>query len=231
MSNIHLPELLVFLPENDRATGAGVLVIPGGGHRELWMDHEGYNVARWLTSRGIAAFILKYRLAREEGSAYRVEVESLQDAQRALRLVKSHSSAWQVDPARVGVIGFSAGGELAALVAAHRDAGRPGASDPVERENSRPAFQALLYPGNATAIVPAAKAPPAFLACGSDDRPDIADEIANVYLRFKHAQVPVELHLYAGVGHGFGIRASNHSPSADWPEQFRGWLGGSGFLK
>ncbi len=230
VSSVHQPTLTVYLPEKSTATGAGVLVIPGGGHREIWMDHEGYNVAQWLADHGIAAFILKYRLAREPGSTYRVEVESLQDTQRALRLIHSRTAAWSLDPARVGVIGFSAGGELAALVSLRHDAGRADAADPVERASCRPAFQALIYPGNSAAIVPTKNSPPAFLACGSDDRADISEGLAKVYLLFKQAGVPAEIHIYAGVSHGFGIRPTNTGAVATWPDRFREWLVQEKFL-
>jgi acetyl esterase/lipase len=229
ISSVHRPTLTVYLPEKP-GTGAGVIVMPGGGHRELWIDHEGHEVARWLAEHGVAAFVLKYRLAREEGSTYQVAVESLQDAARAVRLVRSRAGEWAVDPARVGVLGFSAGGELAALVAARNDVGSAEAADPVERQSSRPAFQALVYPGNSKAIAPTKGAPPAFLLCGADDRADISEGLTSVYLLFKQAQVPVELHIYTGTGHGFGLRAGNHSPSATWPARFRDWLGGQGFL-
>lgn len=234
VSSVHRPTLTVFLPREAGAGSskptAGVLVIPGGGHRELWMDHEGYNVARWLADRGIAAFILKYRLAREPGSTYGVERESLQDVQRALRLVRHHAGEWGVDPARLGVIGFSAGGELAALAAMREGARDAGAADSVERESARPAFQALIYPGNTDRIVAGEKSVPAFLVCGAKDRQDISEGLAGVYLRFKRAKIPVELHIYAQAGHGFGLRASNRSASAGWPDRFREWLADSGFL-
>src|SRR5664280_1042269 len=101
LSGIHHPSLTVFLPPRNGATGAAVVICPGGGHRELWMDHEGYNVARWLAEHGIAGFVLKYRLAREEGSTYKVAVHALVDVQRAVRLVRSRAAEWGVDPARV----------------------------------------------------------------------------------------------------------------------------------
>ena len=229
-SSIHHPSLTVYLPPKDQATGAAVLICPGGGHRELWMDHEGYNVAHWFAAHGIAAFILKYRLAREEGSTYQVGVHSLADAQRAMRLVRSRAAEWGVDPARVGVIGFSAGGELAALVSRQTVAGVSTAADPLERQDSRPAFQALIYPGNADAITPAKDSPPAFLACGYDDRADISEGLARVYLRFKQAGVPAELHIFTGAGHGFGLRASNTMPAGAWPARFEEWLADRGFL-
>ena len=139
VSSVHKPSLSIHLPLREKATGAGVIVIPGGGHRYLAIDHEGYAVARWLSEHGIAGFVLKYRLAREEGSTYTIEEHSLRDTQRALRLVKSHAVEWGLDPARVGVIGFSAGGELAALVSLRNDAGVAGDDDKVERQSSRPA--------------------------------------------------------------------------------------------
>jgi acetyl esterase/lipase len=230
LSGIHRPTLTVYLPPKDQATGAAVVICPGGGHRELWIDHEGYNVARWLAAHGIAGIILKYRLAREEGSTYQVAVHSLADAQRALRLVRSRAAEWNVDPARVGVMGFSAGGELAALTGSHYVSGVDGATDPVDRQGSKPAFQALLYPGNPESIVPGKDAPPAFLVCGYDDQAEISEGLARVYLRFKQAGVPAELHIYTGAGHGFGLREGNHFPAGAWLERLREWLADRGFL-
>lgn len=231
VSNIQQPSLTLVLPEPGRATGAGIVICPGGGHRELWMDHEGYTVSRWLADRGVAAFIVKYRLAREEGSTYRVDVESLADAQRALRLVRHRAAEWGVDPGRVGIAGFSAGGELAALAAAHGADGDSASSDPIARESSRVAFQALIYPGNAKSIQPVKGASPAFLVCGYDDAPQFSEELPRVYLRFKQAGVPAELHLYTGVGHGFGLRSSNALPAGHWIDRLYEWLGASGFLR
>ena len=231
LSGIHHPSLTVFLPPRNGATGAAVVICPGGGHRELWMDHEGYNVARWLAEHGIAGFVLKYRLAREEGSTYKVAVHALVDVQRAVRLVRSRAAEWGVDPARVGVMGFSAGGELAALASMHVLSGVDGAADPVERQSSRPAFQALLYPGIPESIVPAPDSPPAFLVCGYDDAPNISEGLALAYVRFKQAGVAAELHIFTGAGHGFGLRASNHFPAGAWPERFREWLAERGFLR
>ncbi len=219
VSHVHRPTLTVILPSAARATGVGIIICPGGGHRELWMDHEGYNVARWLADHGIAAFILKYRLAHEEGSTYRVEVESLADAHSAVRLVRARAAEWHVDPARVGIMGFSAGGDLAALAAA-----RP------TDASARVAFQALIYPGDAAAIEPVKSAPPAFLACGDADTVTPPDILANMYLRFHNAHVPAELHIYTGAGHGFGLRTTNHSPAGRWLDRLHDWLGERGFL-
>lgn len=230
-SNIHNPSLTPYLPSKEKATGAAVIVIPGGGHRELWVEHEGYNVARWLSEHGIAAFVLKHRLARETNSTYKIEVHSFADTQRAIRLVRSRAVEWGVNPARVGVLGFSAGGELAALAAMRFDNGNEGAIDPVERQNSKPNFQALIYPGASGKIEPTTNSPPAFLACGFTDRPDISEGMANVYLKFKKVKVPAELHIYSGAGHGFGLRAGNQKPVGTWIARFEEWLGDTGFLK
>ena len=231
VSNIHRPSLTVYLPAAGKATGAAVLVIPGGGHRFLAIDHEGYNVAAWLSEHGIAAFVLKHRLAREEGSTYKIDVESLQDAERAMRLIRHRATEWGVDPARVGAMGFSAGGELVALLGMRPGTGSAEAADPIDRLSAQPAFQALIYPGQSGKIIPTKDSPPAFLACGYKDRTDISEGLAEVYLRFKRAGVPAELHIFAEAAHGFGLRASNPPPAGDWPLRFREWMIASGFLK
>lgn len=224
VSNVHRPSLTVYLPPETTKLSTAVVVIPGGGHRELWMDHEGYRVASWLAERGIAAFVLKYRLAREEGSTYRVDRESLQDAQRAVQLVRSRAAEWKVDPARVGVMGFSAGGELAALVAQRPDVAAANSTDRVARESSRPTFQGLIYPGGSETVAPDKQSPPVFLLCGAEDHPAISEGVAQLYLAFKRQQVPVELHVYAHAGHGFGVRETNHSATAGWLDRFREWM-------
>jgi endo-1,4-beta-xylanase len=152
VSSIHRPSITPYLPDRSAATGAAIIVAPGGGHRELWIDHEGYNVAQWLRERGIAAFVLKYRLAREDGSTYTIEGNALADIQRAIRVVRSSAAQWGVDTARIGVMGFSAGGEVAARAAMSWDDGNTSASDAIDRLSSRPAFQALIYPGNSGAL-------------------------------------------------------------------------------
>lgn len=230
VSSVHRPSLTVYAPAPGKATGAGVLVIPGGGHRELWMDHEGYAVARWLSEHGIAAFVLKYRLARQEGSTYSVEGHALPDAQRALRTIRARAKEWHVDPERLGVMGFSAGGEVAALSAQRGTDGDAAAATPVDRESSRAAFQVLVYPGRSEQILPSAKSPPAFLLCGENDRPDISQGLPKLYQRFRDAGVSAELHVLAGVGHGFGVRASSRDATARWLELVQGWLDARGFL-
>ena len=231
VSNVHNPSITPYLPPNDKRTGAAVIVIPGGGHRELWMDHEGYNAAKWLSEHGIAAFVLKHRLARETNSTYKVDVHAFADAQRAIRLVRSRAQEWGVNPARVGVLGFSAGGELAALASMRFDNGVEGATETVDRQGSKPDFQALIYPGSSRSIEPTKDSPPVFLACGYNDRQDIAEGLASVYLKFKQVKVPAELHIYSGAGHGFGLRPGNDKPVGKWIVRFEEWLADSGFLK
>jgi endo-1,4-beta-xylanase len=195
------------------------------------MDHEGYDVASFLAEHGVAAFVLKYRLARQKNSAYTVEGDELADIQRAIRMVRSHAAEWRLDPEHVGVMGFSAGGELAALAATRFERGVSGASDPIERLSSRPAFQALLYPGIPRDIAISKDTPPAFLLCGADDKPEISQGLADLYLALHRAGVSAELHIYAGVGHGFGLRASNEGAVAAWPQQLLDWLHTQGFAQ
>jgi acetyl esterase/lipase len=232
ISNVNRPSITVYLPTPDKATGAAIVVIPGGGHSEIWIDHEGYTVAAWLSDHGVAAFVLKYRLAHAPGSTYTIEGTELQDTQRAIRLVRSRAAEWGVDPNRIGVIGFSAGGQLAALAGTRYDSGNSAATDPIDRESSKPDFQGLIYPGlpDTPPLALTKDAPPAFLACGADDRPNISEGLAQLYLAFKNAGVPVELHIFAGVGHGFGMRNTNTGNMSTWPDLFYGWLGASGFL-
>ncbi|HEX4652215.1 MAG TPA: alpha/beta hydrolase [Granulicella sp.] len=230
VSSVHRPSITVYLPAAGKATGVGVLVIPGGGHSEIWIDHEGYSVAAWLSEHGVAAFVLKYRLAREAGSTYTVDGTELQDAQRAMRLIRSRASEWSVDPQRLGVIGFSAGGELAALVGTRYDAGLPGSVDPIDRESSRPAFQGLIYPSIPQGMNLSKDMPPAFLACGANDRPAVSEGLPELYLTMKRVGMAAELHVFSGQGHGFGVRATNPSNVTDWPDLFYRWLKSSGFV-
>ena len=170
VSGIHNPSITPYLPAKEKATGLAILVIPGGGHRVLAITHEGYNVAEWLRDRGIAAFVLKHRLAREAESTYKIEVESYADTKRALQLIRSRAAEWGIDPDRVGALGFSAGGELVSMVSARGDAGDAAAADPLARQNSKPTFQALIYPGRSGDIQPTKDAPPVFLAAAYNDR-------------------------------------------------------------
>ena len=233
VSNVHRPSLTVYLPPREKATGAGVIVTPGGASREIWITNEGYRVAGWLSQRGIAAFVLKYRLPRAQGSTYTSEDHSLPDIQRAIRLVRSRAAEWNVDPDRVGVIGFSAGGFLAGLAGARYTDPVKHPVDSVDQLSARPAFMALMY---GTPFAPPMQAnaritkdlPPVFLCAGSEDR--IAASYPDVYKQMKDAGVSVEMHLFAGVGHGFAIQLGVPAVSQVWPDLFRAWLFERGLL-
>lgn len=228
VSSVHRPSITVYLPPTGKATGAAVVVVPGGGHREIWITHEGYRVAEWLSQHGMAAFVLKYRLAREAGSSYSILGHSLPDIHRAIRTVRARSAEWGVDPNRIGVMGFSAGAELAGLAATHFDDPVEHPAGDVDHQSARPAFQALIYPPGAGNAKYSKDTPPAFLACGGDDQ--IAAALPDVYKALKSAGVPAELHIYAGVGHGFGIRETNSPGVAGWIDRFRDWMFDRGLL-
>jgi endo-1,4-beta-xylanase len=177
--------------------------------------HEGFNPAQKLADLGITTFVLKNRL---QSSGYQFDVEGLADIARAIRLVRSRAAEWGIDPDKIGAGGFSAGGELAALVADRNSPGDPDAADPIERSSSRPDFQVLIYPGKSRRVIlPSSTSPPAFLAAGYGDREDISVGLAEAYLRFKAAGVMAELHMYANTGHGFGIRPErNGQAHQEW---------------
>jgi acetyl esterase/lipase len=228
VSSVHNPSIKVYLPKTN-ATGVAVVIAPGGGHSELWVDHEGYNVAQWMSDHGIAGLVLKYRLGREKGTTYTVEGDSLNDTQRAIRVARSHAAEWGIDPERIGVMGFSAGGELAAL-AGSRYGESSTASDDVSRLSDKPAFQALIYPAIPKDMKLSKESPPAFLACGADDRQNISQGLPELYLAMKRAGASAELHVYAKTGHGFGVRSTNHGPSAAWTTEFYAWLEATGMI-
>jgi endo-1,4-beta-xylanase len=227
LSQVHNPSLLVYLPPRDKATGAAMIIAPGGGHRFLSIDTEGTNVAEWLASQGIAAFVLKYRLAREEGSPYKVEVHPYADSQRAIRMLRARADEWGIDKSRIGFMGFSAGGELAVLVSTKYDAGNPSAADPIERQSSKPDFQILIYPGIRAETVTVTKdTPPTFmLAADNDKGPSTA--IPALYLALKKEGVPAELHIYASGGHGFGLRPGDPRHNviySTWALRLQDWM-------
>jgi len=224
ISNVHNPSITPFIPMQENATGIAIVIAPGGGHREIWIDHEGYNVAKLLSEKGIAAFVLKYRLAKDTNSTYTVEGHSEKDLLRAIRLVRSRVSEWNIDPDKIGVIGFSAGGGLAALADMHADNGSPDMNDPVETFSSKPNFQALIYPGSINKIVLSGKSSPAFILGGFHDREDISIGMAELYLKFKELNIPAELHIYSNAGHGFGIRPGDKGASSEWPDALIAWL-------
>ncbi|MGD0048670.1 MAG: alpha/beta hydrolase [Bryobacteraceae bacterium] len=219
---VHYPSIYVFLPPKDEASGMAMVVAPGGGHSQLVIDKEGWEIAEFLNRNGIAAFVLKYRLARAPGSHYTVEGNALADAARAMRTVRSRAGEWGVDPARIGIMGFSAGGEVAALMETRFDAGNANVADPIERASSRPDFAVVVYPGYRPGTITVPKdAPPTFLVCADDDRSHVVTTV-NLYLDLEKQQVPAEMHIYGSGGHGFGLRSK--LPVANRPDRLLDWM-------
>lgn len=235
VTNIHNPSITPYLVSK-KADGsvaspvAAILICPGGGHRMLCMGHEGYDLGQWFADHGIAAFVLKNRLARESGSTYTVDEHAMADTRRALRTIRSKAKEWNIDPAKLGVLGFSAGGELAALAAMESDNGKSDSSDPVERMGCRPDYQVLIYPGSSNRFTVRKGMPPVFIALGAKDRDDISIGMAQLYLKYKEAGVPAELHVYSNAGHGFGYRSGSNGAAGDWPMRLREWMVDSSIL-
>jgi endo-1,4-beta-xylanase len=234
VTGVNIPSLTPYLVRGSKIPVAAIIVAPGGGHYQLTIDDEGYDVAKFLSGHGVAAFVLKYRLAHEKGSTYTVDGDEMNDMRRAIRMVKARAAEWGVDPARVGVMGFSAGGELAIKASLAYDDGNSSAADPIDKQGSKPAFQVLMYPGGLTPEIEAKvtkDTPPAFLLCGADDRENIAQQLPELFVALKKAGVSAELHEYAGVGHGFGLRLSQHGGVAEWPQVLLQWMDTKGFLR
>jgi acetyl esterase/lipase len=240
------PSLTVFPISGPQKVPTGVVVFPGGGYVHLAMDHEGQQIAAWLNSYGITAFVVQYRL----GPLYHYPAE-FQDGQRAVRWARAHAAGFGIDPHRIGVWGFSAGGHLASTVATHFDNGKPDSADPVERESSRPDFLILAYPvitfeepylhrGSRNALLGpnpnpslvellsnekhvTADTPPAFLFQTSDDPVVPVQNSVEFYLALRAAGVPAEMHIYEHGPHGVGL-ARNHPELASWPHLLADWL-------
>jgi len=223
VTNIHHPSITPYVAISKKPTAA-ILICPGGGHRMLCLGHEGYDLGQWFADHGITAFVLKNRLAREPGSTYTVDEHAMADTRRALRTIRSRAKEWNIDSSKLGVLGFSAGGELAALSAMDSDNGKSDASDPIERASSRPDFQVLIYPGSSNRFTVRPGMPPVFIALGAKDRDDISIGMAQLYLKYKAAGVPAELHIYSNAGHGFGYRIGSQGAAGDWPMRLREWL-------
>jgi len=232
LTNVSKPTLVVCRPEATKNTGVAVLVFPGGGYNVLAWDHEGEQVARWLNSVGITAAVLKYRVPRREGTPKDTPpLQALMDAQRAISLVRSKAAEWQIDAKRIGVLGFSAGGHLAAWSAANFDKRAYDKIDPSDEASCRPDFAVLIYPGGvikrgtaelSPTIRVTPQTPPCFFVHAGDD-PGNSENSVMMYLALKHVGVPAELHIYASGGHGFGMRPTG-KPAATWPKRCEEWL-------
>jgi len=249
------PTLTIYLPEKEKATGAAVVIFPGGGYGHLAMDHEGDQIARWLNSIGVAGFILKYRHSNS-GAGYG-HPAPLQDAQRAIRTVRSRAGEWGVDPGRIGIIGFSAGGHLASSAGTHFQNRYSEPADEIDRCSCRPDFMILMYPvisftewythtgsrrnllgenpgadlvenlSNEKQVTP--ETPPTFLVHADDDDVVPSENSIAFYLALRKAKVPAEMHIYEKGGHGFGPGVGKGVCSS-WMVRCADWMKGRGLL-
>lgn len=250
ISKVHTPEMAIYLPAKRSATGQAVVICPGGGYSILAWDWEGTDIASFLVSKGIAAFVLKYRLP-DANSQPTPHLAPLQDAQRAMRIVRANAASWNINPNKVGIMGFSAGGHLASTLATHFDGGNNNATDSIERQSCRPDFAILLYPvismsqptmhtgsrNNLLGATPDSSlalqysnelqvnshTPPTILFHATDDTGVPVENSLLFYQACKNAGVPVEMHIYPTGGHGFGL-ALDKGYLGTWPDRLVDWL-------
>lgn len=250
------PSLTIYLPPKEKATGAAIVICPGGGYGHLAMDHEGHQIGQWLNSFGVAGFILKYR-HRNSGAGYG-HPAPLQDAQRAVRTVRSKAGQWGVDPDRIGILGFSAGGHLASTALTHFSDKVYEPRDGIDQASGRPDFGVLVYPvislveaythkGSGRNLLGAdpdtkllvkmsnekqvtAETPPTFLIHTWEDQAVPAENSIYFYLALREAKVPAEMHVFLKGRHGFGL-GQNHGAVSAWPGLCEKWMGVSGFLE
>ena len=248
--NVQKPDIAVFLPSKKNATGEAVVICPGGGYGILAYDWEGSDIAHWLNSQGIAAFVLKYRLPGSKSNIV-PHKSPLMDAQRAMRMVRSNAEKWNVDPGKIGIIGFSAGGHLASTLSTHYDAGDPTSKDPVEHESCRPDFSILVYPvvsftaefahrGSGRALLGAdpdpellsfysnelqvsEDTPPAILIHSDDDKAVPVENSIAYYKALRSKKVKSELHIYPYGGHGYSL-AIGQGHLSTWPDRVIEWI-------
>ena len=239
LGNVSVPTITLYAPKNAKGNTPAVVVFPGGGYQILAIDLEGTEVCDWLNSAGIACVLLKYRVP--DSGPYPKSPAALQDAQRAVGLVRLHAAGWHVDPHRVGVLGFSAGGHLAAAISTHFDNRLYEPVDAADQLSCRPDFAVVVYPGYLALdehnketnrdvsptkanpeINPTAQTPPTILVQAEDD-PVHVENATTYFLQLKNAHVPAELHVYAEGGHGYGLRRTA-LPITTWPKTVELWL-------
>jgi acetyl esterase/lipase len=229
ITNVTKPTLTIYRPDKDKDTGASVVICPGGGYSILAWDLEGIEVAQWLNRNGVTGIILKYRVPKRKELAQ--HLPPLQDAQRAMSLVRSKAKEWGLDPKRIGMLGFSAGGNLTALACTRFEERSYEVIDQIDKVSCRPDFGVLLYPAWLVQkgkdeldplVTVTAQTPPMFLAHADDDKLTAANS-AVMYLALKKAGVPAELHVYRFGGHGFGLRPTTR-PASTWPDRCAEWM-------
>ena len=236
LGNIHKPTITVYRPPKDKDTGAAVIVLPGGAYRILALDLEGSEVCEWLNSIGVTGVLLKYRVPPLPGAVR--HAAPLQDVQRTIGLVRQHAGEWGLKSNRIGVLGFSAGGHLAAAASTNYDTRTYEAVDEADRLSSRPDFAVVIYPGYLTVqnqgdqVAPELKitsqTSPTFLVQTEDD-PVRVENSLYYYAALKAAKVPAEMHLFASGGHGYGLRPSD-KPVSEWPRLAEKWIRSLGVL-
>lgn len=240
LTNVTKPTITIYRPAKEKDTGAAVLICPGGGYWNLYWELEGEEVAAWLNAQGVTGIILKYRVPRRPDEPKGVPSRRpLQDAQRAVSLVRSKAKTWGIDPQRIGMVGFSAGGHLAIATATNFDKRTYAPMDDVDQVSCRPDFAILAYSGylkdkDKDELSPGMRVPqgtpPVFLVHGGSDLISTPEHSVFMYLALKRAGVPAELHIYADTAHDFGVR-SNERPCSTWTQLCAQWLRQQGFLK
>jgi acetyl esterase/lipase len=252
ISGVTVPSMTAFIAPKEKATGAAVMICPGGGYGILAASHEGSDFARWFNERGISAFVLKYRLPDEKGMTHQHEVP-LMDAMQAMKMVRQNAGKWNIDVNKIGVMGFSAGGHLAATLSTHYNLGEKAS------EEAKPNFSILLYPvvsfmpeiahgGSRDKLLGpdksdelvryysnelqvSTKTPPAFLVHAEDDGAVPVENSIQYYLALKKFKTPAEMHLYPTGGHGYGFRTAGKGSLVNWPAAMEGWLKSMGYMK
>ncbi len=230
IGSVSKPTLTFYPAPDGKNTGATVVVFPGGGYEILAYDLEGTEVCAWLNGIGVNCALVKYRVPH--AGPFPMHTQDVADAQRALRLVRQHASAWQLDPKRVGVLGFSAGGHLVAVLGAHAADSIYPAVDDADKLSARPDFSLLIYPAYLTQekhslavapeVKPVALTPPSFLIQAEDDPVKVENALV-YYQALKEASIPAEMHIYAHGGHGYGLRPTK-LPVTHWPELATTWM-------
>lgn len=252
ISGVTVPSIAAYIAPKEIATGAAVMICPGGGYGILAASHEGSDFAKWFNERGISAFVLKYRLPSDKAMTHQHEVP-LMDAMQGMKLIRQHAAKWHIDVNKIGVMGFSAGGHLAATLSTHHNMGEKASPE------SKPNFSILIYPvisfqpaishgGSRDNLLGPEKSdelikyysnelqvsdqtPPAFLVHAMDDTGVPVENSIEYYLALKKKKIPAEMHLYPKGGHGYGMRTEGKGSLANWPAAMEGWLKASGYQK